>query len=126
MILSILAAAHSLGGYPVTLAKMRHDFEVMVAADDLDHDRRISRAEWQRLFEVEFSANRLSMTPENRSVLKRDNIREFDREDLDHDGFLTVDEMVQSRVADFRCVDANHDGVVTRSEAKGTMGRCAN
>jgi hypothetical protein len=125
MILPILAAAHSLIGYPITLAKMRHQFEVMLAADDRDHDHRISRAEGDRLFGVAYSPTHVALTAANRAAFKRDFAEEFTREDENHDGFLTVDEMVQSRVPDFRCMDANHDGSVTKTEVGAAMARCA-
>jgi hypothetical protein len=125
MITLILAAASSFGGYPITLAKMRHEFEVMIAVDDRDHDHRISRAEWDRLSDIAVSRIQDSISQANRLALKRDTAREFVREDLNRDGFLTADEMVRSRLVDFRCMDENHDGTVTKSEADQAMARCA-
>jgi hypothetical protein len=104
---------------------MRHEFEVMIAADDLDHDHRISRVEWDRLFDAAYSPKRIALNGANRAAFKRDFAEEFAREDQNHDGFLTADEMVQSRASDFRCMDANHDGSVTKREVGAAAPRCA-
>ena len=45
-------------------------------------------------------------------------------QDTNHDGFLTLDELLKGPLATFECMDANHDGKVTKEEAFGGMNRC--
>ncbi|WP_407047956.1 EF-hand domain-containing protein [Methyloraptor flagellatus] len=51
--------------------------------------------------------------------------RLFDRLDANHDGTVTVDEVVAAVDARFDKIDANHDGVIDRTELENWIGRRA-
>lgn len=46
-------------------------------------------------------------------------------QDKDHDGYLTLDELLAGPLATFDCLDENHDGTVTQGEMSSGVERCS-
>ncbi len=96
----------------VTLAQfqMRQRNRLMKA--DTDHDGRISLAEWTAWQEAHPGPNGVHGDP----------ARMFARLDLNHDGYITPDEIDAMAARRFARADANHDGVVTPEERAALRG----
>lgn len=94
------------GPQAVSLAQfqMRQRRRMMKA--DTDHDGRISLAEWTAWREAHPGPHGGHGDP----------ARQFSRLDLNHDGYITPDEIDAMSARRFARMDANHDGTVTPDE----------
>ncbi|MHB8283306.1 MAG: EF-hand domain-containing protein [Caulobacteraceae bacterium] len=109
---AMAAQSAGRGQEAMTLAQfqMRQRRRMMKA--DADHDGRISLAEWTAWHEAHPGAHAGHGDP----------ARQFDRLDLNHDGYITPDEIDAMSARRFSRMDANHDGVVTSDERSAVRG----
>lgn len=105
-------AGDGRGMASMTLAEfqMRQRNRLMKA--DTDHDGRISLAEWTAWHQAHPGPNGGRGDPG----------RMFARLDMNHDGYITPDEIDAMSAKRFAHMDANHDGVVTPDERAALHG----
>jgi Ca2+-binding EF-hand superfamily protein len=95
---------------------------------DKDKDGRLSRSEvgaianeWDRRTRQGIPAGQPHPESERgRQAL----ISTFMSEDTNGDGYLTLSELVKESLANFDCVDADHDGHLSESERHSVFARC--
>lgn len=46
-------------------------------------------------------------------------------QDLDHDGYLTLDELLKEPLVSFSCMDSNGDGRLSKTEIETGLTRCS-
>lgn len=46
-------------------------------------------------------------------------------QDTNKDGYLSLNELVKEPLANFDCIDADHDGKISKSEESSLIDRCA-
>ncbi|MEO5774254.1 MAG: hypothetical protein ABIQ32_09075 [Sphingomicrobium sp.] len=95
---------------------------------DKDGDSKLSRAEVQGM--VEESFRRIAKgAPGGKMTADLDKQQQellgfYASQDTNHDGYLTLDELLTGPLANFECEDANHDSKVSREELFSGMERC--
>jgi Ca2+-binding EF-hand superfamily protein len=107
---------------PMERTELVELFQVMVAGMDRDHDGRVSRAEWVEIMAGTGEADRALPVRMSFDAPPAEVFREMDS---NADGLLTVGEFGRSMLANFDCLDADHDGVVRPAEAAAGRARCA-
>jgi len=95
---------------------------------DKDGDGKLSRSEVQTMVDASFRRIALSVPageahPELEKQ-RQETLGFYASQDTNHDGYLTLDELLAGPLATFDCLDVNHDGKVSKEEAFGGMGRC--
>ena len=66
-------------------------------------------------------------TGQNKSQLEEARswfIEDYAAQDLNHDGFLSLDELLREPLANFGCMDRNRDGELTQGEIDAGLTRC--
>lgn len=96
------------------------DFEILFVRTDENGDFVLSKAEVLKVAILQFeiadaNANEL-LEAEEVGDLADD--PEFSDNDADGDGALSIDEMVEEKLADFKAIDADGDGKLTMDELK--------
>ena len=102
---------------PITIARLRADFTRIVAHLDENHDGEVSKREWYDAPELAVPGAVAPLSASDKKEKRLLAIGDFKDEDTDHDGFVTVEELVRSRESIFHCLDANGDGSVTAAES---------
>jgi len=100
-------------------------YRMVLSANDRDGDGRVSRAEWTAMVsgvlpEQPLPDPHLADYTETRASL----LAQFDEQDLNHDGYLTLRELVREPLAFFACADRNRDGRLSEREIWRAMSRC--
>ena len=95
---------------------------------DKDGDGRLSRSEVQTMVDASFRRMAQSIPageahPELETQ-RHEMLGFYASQDTNHDGYLTMDELLKGPLATFDCMDRNHDGKVTKEEAFDGMNRC--
>lgn len=120
------APAAPAPGASVTLAEFQQRRADMIMRADVNHDGKVSKAEWDA------AATKMRQAAENRGAATQGqdqgrgggmSERMFERMDLNHDGFITRDEIDKVTKARFEQLDKNHDGVLTADEMPAARGR---
>lgn len=120
------AAAKPHAAAPVqTRDALVASYNAMFKRIDIDGDGRISRMEWAAMVEESPMLQSLSLSQAQRDGLRAGLMAEFDQDDSDKDGSLTLDELMARPLVRFACLDANHDGKVTQAEMDAGMERCS-
>jgi len=116
----IVAAGLVLAGFPARAddAMAKHDPRVAFAETDTNHDGVIDHAEYQvRITEVFFSADRnkdgFLDAQELKQLIFPD---DFTADDKDRDGRVSLREFLRVRFHDYDVADVNHDGVLSLEE----------
>jgi Ca2+-binding EF-hand superfamily protein len=96
------------------------DFEILFVRTDENGDFVLSKAEVLRIAILQFeiadaNANEM-LEAEEVGELAED--PEFSDNDADGDGSLSIDEMIEEKLADFKDIDADSDGKLTLEELK--------
>jgi len=96
---------------------------------DKDGDGKLSRVELEAMVDYairraagDFSRGKITPDLEKR---RQELLRSYASQDTDHDGYLTLDELLKGPLASFDCMDANHDGTLSTDELPNGMDRCA-
>ena len=128
--LFLLAAAAAAKPHAVaapdtsTRAGLIASYERLVKRIDTDGDGKVSRAEWSVMVDASPMLQSLSISQAQRDGLRAALMAGFDQNDSDHDGFLTIDELLAKPLFRFACLDANHDGKISQAEMAANMDRC--
>jgi Ca2+-binding EF-hand superfamily protein len=87
---------------------------------DKDGDGKLSRAEVAAMVDYairraakDFLGGKITPDLENR---RQELLRSYASQDTNHDGYLTLDELLKEPLASFDCMDANHDGKLSKDE----------
>lgn len=104
------------------------NMKLVMKSWDKDGDGRLSRSEVQTMVDASFRRMAQSIPageahPEL-EIQRQEMLRFYASQDTNHDGFLTLDELLKGPLANFDCMDVNHDGKVTKQEALGGFNRC--
>jgi Ca2+-binding EF-hand superfamily protein len=95
---------------------------------DKDGDGRLSRAELTAMMDAFFQ--RVTQHLPNREMTqdldrqRQEMIAYYMSQDTNHDGYLTLDELLKQPLANFDCMDQNRDGKLTQEEIFSGMDRC--
>lgn len=108
-----------------TRAGLIASYETLLKKVDTDGDGKASRAEWQVMVDASPMLQSLNLSQAQRDGLRTALMAEFDQNDSDKDGVLTLDELLAKPLFRFACLDANHDGKVTQAEMTANMDRCS-
>lgn len=100
-------------------------YTIMFKRIDTDGDGKVSRAEWGTMVDASPMLQSLSLSQAQREGLRASLMADFDQNDSDKDGALTLDELMARPLVRFACLDANHDGRVTQAEMEANMDRCS-
>ena len=100
-------------------------YERLMKRIDTDGDGKASRAEWSVMVDASPMLQSLSISQAQRDGLRAALMAGFDQNDSDHDGFLTIDELLAKPLFRFACLDSNHDGKISPAEMAANMDRCA-
>ena len=105
---------------------LRENYERVIAAWDKNHDQRLSRAEWADMLDF-WQQKRLQgpAPPSNMADLRSVFMGQFDKADTNHDGAISVDELLREPLATFKCMDTDQDGTISDVEVFDSMQRCA-
>ena len=125
LLLTVAAAAKSHAAPALTREALVKNYDAMFRHIDTDGDGKISRAEWTVMVDASPMLQSTSLSPAQREALRASLMAGFDQNDSDKDGFLTLDELLARPLVRFACLDANHDGKVTQTEAEAGMDKCS-
>ena len=96
---------------------------------DKDRDGKLSRAELAAM--VDYAIRRAAkdfsggkMTPDL-EARRQELLRSCASQDTNHDGYLSLDELLKGPLASFDCMDTNHDGNLSKDEVSSGMERCS-
>lgn len=111
-----------------TREHMISNFRLILKSWDKDGDGKLSRTEVQTMVNESFRRIRQSVTdgqqhPELQSQ-RQEALALYASQDTNHDGYLTLDELLKGPLADFDCMDSNHDGKLSKQEIFSGMDRC--
>jgi Ca2+-binding EF-hand superfamily protein len=95
---------------------------------DKDGDGKLSRVEVEGMVDAFFQrvakdASGGKMTADLEKQ-RQEFLSFYASQDTNHDGYLTLDELLKQPLASFDCMDANHDGRVSKDEVVSGMQRC--
>lgn len=107
-----------------TRAGLVASYTAMLKRIDSDGDGKVSRTEWAAMVDASPMLQSGSLSQTQRYGLRAGLMAEFDRDDSDKDGLLTLDEMLAKPLFRFACLDSNHDGTVSQTETAANMDRC--
>ena len=96
---------------------------------DEDGDGKLSRSEVQTMVDASFrmmaQSARGGQAPHPQLETQLQEILAFyARQDTNHDGYLTLDELLKGPLANFDCMDENHDGKLSEEEVRSGFDRC--
>ena len=101
------------------------DLEVVFIKTDKNGDYTLSKAEVLQIaieqFVIADTDGDGMLEKEEAGDLAAD--AEFSDNDANTDGSLTIDEMIEEKLADFASIDANSDGVLSLDELNTTYGQ---
>jgi hypothetical protein len=107
-----------------TLAGCEATGKATVGTWDVDGDRRLSRAEWDRMGETLLSRIGGQPTPDNLTQIRKDIAADFHWEDANGDGYVTSEEMLKARKDAFSCMDGDGDGRISDEEQSAGEVKC--
>jgi Ca2+-binding EF-hand superfamily protein len=96
---------------------------------DKDGDGKLNQSEVQTMVNEAFRRMRENVRggptdhPELESQ-RRGMLAFYASQDTNHDGYLTLDELLKGPLANFDCMDSNHDGKLSNDEIFDGMDRC--
>jgi hypothetical protein len=112
-VLTTSCSGHSEGD--LYLRDVHRNSEYILSKRDSNRDKRLSIDEY-------LSGAVVNGSGRIASALKR----EFVHSDKDHDGYLSLNEIVAPRVAWFSCVDQDLDGKTNTDEIQDRISSCSN
>ena|SRR5258708_5720780 len=111
-----------------TRERMISNFRLILKSWDKDGDGKLSRTEVQTMVNESFRRMRQSVSvgqahPELETQ-RQETLSLYASQDTNHDGYLTLDELLKGPLANFDCMDSNHDGKLSKDEIFSGMDRC--
>ena len=114
------STAHAPDGS--TPAGLISGYELVLKGSDKNRDAKLSRAEVQEMVDAGLTRNG-SAAPA-KAEMRDWLLRDYAAQDVDRDGYLNLDELLEEPLATFTCIDTDSDGLITQSEIQAGMGRC--
>jgi hypothetical protein len=97
-------------------------FELVLKGNDQNGDGKLSRAEVEGM--VDSGLVPYQKPPRNYAEIRDQLLRAYAAQDLDHDGYLTLAELLKQPLATFSCMDTNGNGSLSQQEIEGGMENC--
>jgi Ca2+-binding EF-hand superfamily protein len=130
LLMLALTACHSHRSRRLdTREKIISTFSEVLKAWDRNGDGQLSRSEVEAMVNKSFRRMAQSIPagevhPELEA--QRQQIADhYIAQDTNKDGYLSLSELVKEPLANFDCMDADHDGKLSKSEERSVIDRCA-
>jgi len=92
---------------------------------DLDSDGRLSQGEVKLMVDRSLAqAMKTGRNTKQLNEMRSWTIDYYAAQDLDHDGYLSLVELLKEPLAEFDCMDQDHDGALTQTEIEAGMDHC--
>ena len=130
LLLLVPTACHSNNSRRLdTREKVISGFTGVLKSWDKDGDGRLSRSEVEAMVNESFRRMAQSVPagevhPELEAQ-RQEAIDHYMAQDTNKDGYLSLSELVKEPLANFSCIDADHDGKLSKSEERSAIDRCA-
>ena len=104
-------------------SQMIADYTKVLNSWDKDGDGSLSKAELNAMNDAILARAHFSSDADAKHF--RDDLLAMDAAwDVNKDGFVSLSEMLKGPMADFDCMDTNHDNVLQKGEIAAGMNRC--
>lgn len=126
--LAELAGCSAEKGYQLSREQVIAEYRAMFKTWDKDHDGRLSPAESRAMVDHLIASEARQMPTANKAQFQTQRVRllhDIAIEDANHDGYLTLADLLARPLAIFDCADRNHDGSLTETEIAIRMNQCS-
>lgn len=127
--LSVASCTAASPNHEMSRKELIAQYAAVTKSWDKDRDGKLSRSDLESLVDhfIGEQASGLLRSPKaaQLQLRRRQLIADFEQGDTDHDGYLTLSELLKGPLAMFDCMDRNHDGLLSDDEVRTGMKGCA-
>ena len=126
--LVVLAGCSAESGNELSRDHVIAEYRAMFKTWDKDHDGRLSPSESRAMVDNLIAIEARQMPTATKAQLQAQRVRllnDIAVEDANHDGYLTLDDLLARPLAIFDCADRDHDGNLTEKEISARMKQCS-